>query len=163
MKKFIISIAIMFIEKALIFLSNKDKKIIQELNYFDKNYQFILQINEVNKQLNLIYLPEKGLIRYKKNKYSEYDCKKLIIKIKDVYSGYLMMTGQIGTNQAYCENRIQLNGNISDSIVFVRILTKAERYLFPKFMARKIMLRLPKMGVYEIFLKLRLFLGIIFI
>ncbi len=76
------------------------------------------------------------------------------IVFKSVDAAFLVLTGQIGVAQAYAQHRFTLQGDIAMTMSFVRCVDIAEVYLFPSFMTRRILKRIPKkqtssLGVYR--------------
>ena len=76
---------------------------------------------------------------------------------------FLMMTAQIGTPQAYAQHRLGLEGNIVDSMTLTRCLNSVKAYLFPKFISRRILKRVPKMSIKRHFIRFLIYsLGVVF-
>lgn len=67
----------------------------------------------------------------------------LAIYFKNIEAAFLVVTGQIGIAQAYAEHRFTLKGDIYITMPLVRALNMTEAYLFPGFMAKKLMARMP--------------------
>jgi hypothetical protein len=67
----------------------------------------------------------------------------LAIYFKNIEAAFLVVTGQIGIAQAYAEHRFTLKGDIFITMPLVRALNITEAYLFPGFMAKKLMKRMP--------------------
>ena len=67
-----------------------------------------------------------------------------IVEFKSLEAGLLVLTGQIGIDQAYAERRFALKGDLfAVGMPMVRCLYIVESYLFPKFIAKKILNRWP--------------------
>ena len=71
----------------------------------------------------------------------------VIIRFKSPADAFRVFTGQISVAQAYAQHRFVLKGDMSLAMPFVRCVDRAEGYLFPKFMARRILKRLPQKEV----------------
>jgi len=69
---------------------------------------------------------------------------KITIYFKNIEAALLVLTGRIGIPQAFSEHRFTLKGDIAEGMSVVRCLTLVEAYLFPKFITKKIIKRLPK-------------------
>lgn len=67
----------------------------------------------------------------------------LLIAFKNLESAFMMLTAQIGTPRAYTEHRIAVRGDLVYGLSVIRCLNIVERYLFPSFIARRILRRLP--------------------
>jgi len=71
----------------------------------------------------------------------------LTINFKNLESAFMLFTAQIGTPQAYAEHRIFAKGDLVKVMALVRCLNIVERYLFPALINRRILRRLPSMGI----------------
>ncbi|MEA5079598.1 MAG: hypothetical protein VB013_13580 [Anaerolineaceae bacterium] len=67
----------------------------------------------------------------------------LLIAFKNLDSAFMMLTAQIGTPRAYVEHRIAVRGDLVYGLSVIRCLNIVERYLFPTFIAQRILRRLP--------------------
>ena len=68
-----------------------------------------------------------------------------IVEFKSLEAGLLVLTGQIGIDRAYAERRFSLKGDLfAVGMPMVRCLYIVESYLFPKFIAKKILNRWPE-------------------
>ena len=76
----------------------------------------------------------------------------LLICVKNIDSAVLLFTGAMGTPQAYAENRVCVQGHVSDALRLVRCLNRVLFYLFPAFMARRVMKRFPKLELGRLLL-----------
>lgn len=87
----------------------------------------------------------------------------LAISFKTLGSAFLIFTGQIGTPQGYAEHRMSVKGDLARAMSLIRCLNLVEFYLFPAFIARRILKRLPAMTMRRFALRLHVyFLGIPF-
>jgi len=68
----------------------------------------------------------------------------ITIYFKNIEAALLVLTGRIGIAQAFAEHRFTLKGDIAEGMSVVRCLTTVEAYLFPKFITKKIIKRMPK-------------------
>lgn len=71
----------------------------------------------------------------------------LIINFKNLETAFMLFTAQMGTPQAYAEHRIFAKGDLVKVMALVRCLNIVERYLFPSLINRRILRRLPSMGL----------------
>lgn len=67
----------------------------------------------------------------------------LAIYFKNIEAAFMVVTGQIGIAQAYAEHRFTLKGDIFITMPLVRALNITEAYLFPGFITKKIMKKMP--------------------
>lgn len=80
------------------------------------------------------------------------------IYFKNIEAAILVLTGQIGIAQAYAEHRFTLKGDIALGMSVVRCMNIIEAYLFPKFISRKILKKVPEKEVSTA----RIYISIIF-
>lgn len=84
---------------------------------------------------------EKGIERMKKQGSSQAD---MTIVFRNIDSAFLVLSGRIGIAQAYAQHRFTMRGSVSDCMSFVHCVEIIEAYLFPGFIARKILKAIPK-------------------
>ena len=82
----------------------------------------------------------------------------LVITFKNLSSAFLILTGQLGTPQGYAEHRMSVKGDLARAMSLIRCLNLVEFYLFPGFMAGKILKRLPPMTVKRFGVRLYVYL-----
>ena len=66
-----------------------------------------------------------------------------MINFKNLEAAFLMMTAQLGTARAYAEHRMSVRGDLTIALSNIRCLNVVERYLFPTFIAKNVVKRLP--------------------
>jgi hypothetical protein len=65
------------------------------------------------------------------------------MRFKSVRGAFLVLTGQKGVSQAYAEHLFSLEGDIYQTMSFVRCVEYAESYLFPEFWSSRILKEVP--------------------
>ncbi|MBD3244781.1 MAG: hypothetical protein GF335_02195 [Candidatus Moranbacteria bacterium] len=113
--------------------------------------------------------PKGAFLILTKNKnrliYSSKNVKKadLTILFRNLEAGFMLLSAQMGTPQAYAQNRLEIYGPINRSMQLIRILNRVQTYLLPKFLVKKTMTKVPEIPfLYLFFQKLRLYsLGIL--
>lgn len=65
--------------------------------------------------------------------------KMLEIRFKSVEAGWRMVTGQLSAAQAYARHDLLIIGEISQSMAFLRCIERAEAYLLPQFLLKRIL------------------------
>lgn len=68
----------------------------------------------------------------------------MTIEFRNIDAAFLVLSGQIGVAQAYSQHRFTLRGGIADCMSFVQCVEIIEAYLFPGFIAKKILKAIPK-------------------
>ncbi len=139
-KRFIVRTGFFILGRGLQAASRFDSYVKKEISRWDEGFTVMMKVRPEGPSLAWEKL--NGRIRYMVSRSVEAD---LVILIKNLDTALLMVTAQIGTFHAYAQNRIALEGNIVDAMILTRCLNAVEAYLFPKFVSRKILKRLPKM------------------
>jgi hypothetical protein len=86
---------------------------------------------------------EKGRIRYMGRAPQNAD---LVIRFKHIESAFLVLTPQMGAARAFAENRLSLVGDVAISMSFVRCLDRLLAYLYPAFICRPLVKRMPSVA-----------------
>lgn len=84
----------------------------------------------------------------------------MAIYFKNIEAAFMVVTGGIGIAQAYAEHRFTLKGDIFMTMPLVRALNITEAYLFPGFMAKKLMKRIPERSNSKFSIYMATILGI---
>lgn len=82
----------------------------------------------------------------------------IAICFKNIDAALMVLTGQIGIDRAYAEHRFTLKGDIFSTMPLVRALYIVEAYLFPSFIAKKILKSIPKRTTN----RLKIYSGLLF-
>ncbi|MBR5533294.1 MAG: SCP2 sterol-binding domain-containing protein, partial [Ruminiclostridium sp.] len=69
------------------------------------------------------------------------------IRFKSPSDAFRVFTGQLSVAQAYAQHKFVLQGDMALAMPFVRCVDITEGYLFPDFLAKRILKRLPKKEV----------------
>ncbi|MCJ7689563.1 MAG: hypothetical protein MUO60_09635 [Clostridiaceae bacterium] len=83
----------------------------------------------------------------------------LSIYFKNIEAALLVLTGRIGIAQAFAEHRFIVKGDIMESMSLVRCLNIVEAYLFPNFIVKKILIKVPKKETSSVHVYLRTILA----
>jgi hypothetical protein len=70
----------------------------------------------------------------------------IVVAFKNIQCAFMMLTAQVGTAQAYSEHRLAVRGDLVLALSIIRCLNVIERYLFPTFIAKNILRRLPQIS-----------------
>lgn len=131
-----------FLRRGLVVLSHMDSEVKREVEAFPEGYTVALG---VRRGPALVLQKTEGQLRKWKAAQKEPPHIDVDIQFKSIQGAFLVVTGQIGVDVANAQHRFTLKGDINQAMGVVRCMTRAERYLFPKFMAKKILKRLdPK-------------------
>lgn len=77
----------------------------------------------------------------------------ITMRFKSVEGAFRVLTGQASVSEAYAEHLFMLEGDICQTMSFVRCVEYAEAYLFPGFWARRILKEMPekKLGAVRVY------------
>ncbi len=68
----------------------------------------------------------------------------ITMRFKSVSGAFQVLSGQVGISDAYARHLFALEGDIYQTMSFVRCVEYIEAYLFPGFMARRILREVPE-------------------
>ena len=74
----------------------------------------------------------------------------ILLSFKGVNSAFKMFTGRLGLGDGYAQHRFTVNGDLYKVLGIVRIMNIVESYLFPKFIAKKLMNPVPPKQVNSV-------------
>ena len=104
---------------------------------------FTFRLGVLNTKLALVLKKDKNefVVLKKKNYPDKYD---LDIEFKNYSVMLPVVIGKEGVSQAYAQSRFVLYGEIAYSMIITNIINLTEAYLFPKFITKKFMDKIPK-------------------
>lgn len=120
-----------------------DSRIRQEVAEWSPDCSIMLKINPRGPVMTVQKLA--GELKYMGS--SQPQDPDLAIYFKNIEGAIPVLTGQKGLAQAYAEHRFTLKGDIGLGMSVVRCMYLLETYLFPKFITRKILKRVPQKEV----------------
>lgn len=68
----------------------------------------------------------------------------ITMRFKSVFGAFQVLSGQVGISDAYSRHLFALEGDIYQTMSFVRCVEYIEAYLFPGFMTRRILKEVPE-------------------
>lgn len=68
----------------------------------------------------------------------------ITMRFKSVEGAFRVLSGQISVSEAYSEHMFTLEGDIYQTMSFVRCVEYAEAYLFPRFWSGRILKEVPE-------------------
>ncbi len=144
-KKAVIRIVFSILGKTLQTLSRLDKTINKEISTWPDDTTIMLKVNYYGPALSLIKT-KKNHLKVKKLREKEAD---IIIYFKNTDAAFDLMTAKHGIHQAYAMHRLYVKGDLSLSMSLIRCINIAETYLFPSFIAKRIMRKLPHINIFK--------------
>ncbi|WP_166525094.1 hypothetical protein [Caproicibacter fermentans] len=83
----------------------------------------------------------------------------MTVTFRSIDAAFLVLSGRIGVAQAYAQHRFLLSGSIFDCMTLVHCVDVIEGYLFPRFIAGKILKRFPQKECSTVFVYCQALLG----
>ncbi len=128
-------------------ISKHDSNIQHEVRTWPENLTLIMRILPHGGRMSVRRTPQ-GKLVYLGGRMDETEAD-VVIYIKNVEAAFKMLTGQMGTDVAYARHCIAARGDISLTVSITRVLNRVETYLFPAFLARRLMKRLPPIPFFQ--------------
>ncbi len=141
-KTFIIKLMFFFFGRALQIVSTLDPDIRNEISRWPEDYLILYKVLPKGPRMALAR-NRLGHLEYRGGKVREAEAD-LTVAIKNVESAFLIFTFQIGMNQAYAQNRLSVRGDIPTAMSQMRVLNLTLAYMLPKFVVRKITMKVPE-------------------
>ena len=91
-----------------------------------------------------------GRLKYRGTRYDDGD---LVVNFKNLECAFLVLTPQIGSAQAFAERRMTVKGDIAHAMVFTRCLNTLLTLLYPKFICKRLLKRVPPMPLKKLMVK----------
>ncbi|MBW1988760.1 MAG: hypothetical protein JRI97_04355 [Deltaproteobacteria bacterium] len=117
-----------------------DEDVKREVDSWKDPFTFMFYV--MPKGPAMVAQKKNGLLRYLGSEEIDAD---LVFYFKNMEAAFMICSGQIGTPQAYAEHRAALKGDASEALSVIRALNYVQMYLFPRFMAKKVLKRVPPM------------------
>jgi hypothetical protein len=91
-----------------------------------------------------------GRLKYRGSKYNDGD---LVVNFKNLECAFLVLTPQMGSAQAFAERRMTVKGDIAYAMAFTRCLNTLLTLLYPRFICKRLLKRVPPMSPKKWFVK----------
>ena len=133
------------------------KRALPSITKFDNDVKSELKSFQEGFKISLVFEPSNFGVTFKKRGEilvrDKFDLSSdLIIYFKDIKSSLKMMFGFLRLDYAFSENRLRLKGDIAKGMVFTRILEYLLTYLYPKFISKNAVKRMPKISFVKKFI-----------
>jgi len=127
--------------------SKVDMSIRKEIEKWPKNFNFMMKIDPDGPNISFKKM-NNNTVKYMGSKIKEKEID-LIIFFKNIESAFMVLTAQLGTAEATCQHKIGVKGSLPITMSFIRCLNIVETYLFPKFIVKRILRRVPKISFFK--------------
>lgn len=141
-KTLVNKIVFVVLGRAIQTISRLDEDFRREVANWPDNYRFMMKILphggcmclQKDSQGNLVYLGADE----KHEKTAD-----MIFYLRNTDSAFMLFTARAGIPKAYAEHRMSAKGDIAYSMSITRCFNITQAYLFPHFLAKRIMRRVP--------------------
>lgn len=140
-KSFIIKTLLFSLGRGFQSLARVDSDLKNEVDNWDDSFSIMFEVLPKGPYMSL--QKRNGRLRYLGLK--KLDNAELTICFKNIETAFMVFTAQLSTPAAYAQHRLSVKGDLSKSMALIRCLNIVQFYLFPKIIAKNIILRLPKM------------------
>ena len=151
-KKLIVSAGFYALARGTESASKFNSQIKQELEAWPEGYVVMLKVAPEGKEL---WLQKKGSsLKWISPKNEDAD---LIVIFKNLDIAFRIITTLSNVHTAFTQNRIMVYGDVAQSMVLIRILNVVQAYLFPPFLSKNVLKRVPKFSLSQHLGRLRLY------
>jgi len=124
--------------------SHFDKGLQEELKSWPESYTIMLKVAPNGHELWL--QKQKDGLKWISKQEKDAD---LIVLFKNLETAYQIITTQSNVHTAFAQNRIMVYGDVAQSMVLIRVLNIVQAYLFPPFLSKNVLKRVPKFSIKE--------------
>ncbi len=147
-KTLVAKVVFMVLGRAFQSATRHDPDIKREISVWPDGFILIMRVLPNGPRMVLEKV--KGKLKYRGGKYEDGD---LIVSFKNIECAFLVLTPQVGAAQAFAERRMIINGDLGNAMIFTRCLTILLAHLYPKFICRRLVKRVPPMPLKKQFIK----------
>lgn len=140
MKNFVCSVVFFFLYRGLRVLQKKDSRVRADLAAIPENFSLRLEASPKPGAASIVMVNHAGGLRRGKKK----DDAKIVVTFKSLNTAFRVVTGRMGISECYARHAFYLKGNINEAMGFIRGMEYVEAYLFPRFITKRILKRVPK-------------------
>ena len=138
-KRFVVAAGFYALGRGAESASRFNKGLQEEAKVWDEGYTIMLKVAPNGREL---WLRKYG-DRLKWIKHQDTDAD-LIVIFKNLDTAFRIITTLSNVHTAFTQNRIMVYGDVAQSMVLIRILNIVQAYLFPPFLSKNVLKRVPK-------------------
>ena len=132
--------------------SKFDDELKSELNAWPEGYTLMLKVAPNGREL---WLQKKGdSLKWISPQKNDAD---LIVLFKNLDTAFRIITTLSNVHTAFVQNRIMVYGDVAQSMVLIRVLNIVQAYLFPPFLSKNVLKRVPKFSLSQHLGRLRVY------
>lgn len=120
-------------------LYKNDGRVQQEIDSWNKNLTLKLVCGSGGAVLAMRKSERTGVVKLQRAQHTA-----ITMRFKSVEGAFRVLTGQMSVSDAYAAHLFTLEGDIYQTMSFVRCVEYVEAYLFPHFWSRRILKEVPK-------------------
>jgi hypothetical protein len=139
-KKLIVKITFIMLGRAFQSGSRHDPEIRREIAVWPDN--FIIMMNVFPKGPRMVLEKIHGKLKYRGSDFYKGD---LLINFKNLESAFMVVVTSLSSAQAFAQHRMMVTGDLADAMIFMRCLNIIIAYLYPKFINKRLLKRVPIM------------------
>ena len=133
-------------------VSKFNSQLKHELKAWPEGYLIMLKVAPSGKEL---WLQKKGeSIKWIGRQDKEAD---LIVIFKNLDIAFKTITTLSNVHTAFVQNRLMVYGDVSQSMILIRVLNIVQAYLFPPFLSKNVLKRVPKFTISQHIGRLRVY------
>jgi hypothetical protein len=148
-KSLVIKLFLMILGRALQSGSIHDPEIRRETAGWPDN--FLVMMNVIPEGPRMVLEKIHTGLKYRGNRTCRAD---LVISFKNIECAFMVLTPQIGPAQAFAQRRMTVTGDLANAMIFTRCLNSIIAYLYPKFISRRLLKRVPVMTPEKQFIRI---------
>lgn len=125
--------------RAMRVLYQKDSRVRAEMESWEKGLTLKLICGPGGAVLAMRQSDAHGVTQLQRAQHTD-----ITMRFKSVSGAFQVLSGQVGISDAYSRHLFSLEGDIYQTMSFVRCVEYVEAYLFPAFMSRRILRQVPE-------------------
>ncbi|MDY0132306.1 MAG: hypothetical protein RBR53_06515 [Desulforegulaceae bacterium] len=140
-KTAVCKVVMVILGRAFQVFSKHDHEIMGEVGAWPEG--FILELNVLPHGPKLFLTKNSGNLKASSNQENKPN---LSVNFKNIESAFLILTPLMGVPQGFSESRFIVIGDVAKAMSFTRCLNRILAYLYPDFLCKNLMRRIPKIS-----------------
>ena len=141
-KKAVVTISMFVLGRALQSASRVDSSVRHEVARWPEGFCLLMRVLPRGPRLGLV--KQGGRLRYLGGRLEDAD---LVISFKNIEGAFPVFTGLKSSPRAFAERRMWVKGELPRAMAFMRCLTVVQACLFPGIISRRVLKRVPRLGL----------------
>ena len=139
LKKLIMRLLLFVLGRAFQSVALHDKDVKNEVANWNEGFSLMMKVLPNGPFMRLEKID--GKIKYTGTKIKKAN---LEIYMRNAESAFLILTPQLSAHQAFAEKRMSIKGNLAKVMSYTRCLNIVLNYLYPNFIVKNLIKKLPK-------------------